>query len=205
MRRAVALLANREVRVTTPAGTDIRFQLGDRPFNQQDGDASRSRVGKARMRIDRHLELPAGILRVAPVEESVQGELVFPSIDLAPAGRAAGVRLTFAKGRIENATAREGQAVLDAYFKAAPALRQFREFCIGFNPKLSMRQGGDVVPYYGYGDAVVRLSFGDNEELAGQARGGVVRWNFFVDATVRVAGVAEPLVVNGRLNPKVLD
>lgn len=29
-----------EVRVTSPAGTDIRFRIGNRPVNLQDGDAS---------------------------------------------------------------------------------------------------------------------------------------------------------------------
>ena len=72
-------LRSGEVRVTTPSGTDIRFRVGDRPFNKQDGDGSKARAAKGRIRIDRHIELPAGILRVAPLEESVTGVIVLPS------------------------------------------------------------------------------------------------------------------------------
>ena len=45
-----------------------------------------------------------------------------------------------------------------------------------------------VIPYYGYGAGVVRLSLGDNSELGGEVRGPYVRWNFFIEATVTVAG-----------------
>ena len=64
--------------MTTPAGTDIRFRVGDRPFNLQDGDASRERIAEAKVRVDREVELPAGVLRVAPLESTVQGTLVIP-------------------------------------------------------------------------------------------------------------------------------
>jgi leucyl aminopeptidase (aminopeptidase T) len=66
MEQAIQRLRNGEVRVTTPSGTDIRFRVGDRPFNKQDGDASKAHARAGRIRIDRHTELPAGILRVAP-------------------------------------------------------------------------------------------------------------------------------------------
>ena len=38
--RVIARLRAGVVRVRTPAGTDISFRVGDRPFNKQDGDAS---------------------------------------------------------------------------------------------------------------------------------------------------------------------
>jgi hypothetical protein len=72
-------------------------------------------------------------------------------------------------------TARENQAAV----QVAP---HFREFALGFNPKLS------GLAYFGYGDGTVRLSFGDNEELGGAVRGGAVRWLFFPFATVGVDG-----------------
>ncbi|MBK5256150.1 MAG: hypothetical protein JJE39_08970, partial [Vicinamibacteria bacterium] len=42
-RKFEAALRAGEVRVTTPTGTDLRFRIGDRPVNKQDGDASASR------------------------------------------------------------------------------------------------------------------------------------------------------------------
>jgi Thermophilic metalloprotease (M29) len=195
MDRAIALLRSGEARVTTPAGTDIRFRVGDRPFNKQDGDGSRERVAKAQMRIDRHIELPAGVVRVAPLESSVAGKMIVESFPIGDV-RARGVVLTFDGGRVVNATAREGVDSLKKLL-ATPGASEFREFGLGFNPKLLPPQGDSTVPYYGYGDGVVRLSLGDNEELGGSVRGGFVRWIFFTDATVAVNG--EVLVQNGRL------
>jgi hypothetical protein len=197
--RAVAALSSGEVRVTTPAGTDLRFRVGDRPFNRQTAEGSTARAERARVRVDRHIELPAGVLRVAPLESTVNGVMVLPSFRITDGVRAEGVRLEFTAGRITLATARQGQEALDAYLASAPALSHFREFCLGLNPKLAMRPGDRLVPYYGYGAGVVRLSLGDNEELGGTVRGGAVRWNFFTDATVIVEGVASRIVTDGLL------
>lgn len=80
---------------------------------------------------------------------------------------------------------------------AGEAGRTFRELAVGFNPLLAIPAGEQWIPYYGYGDAVVRLSLGDNTELGGSVGGGYVRWNFFTDATVSVGG--EVWVERGRL------
>ena len=60
-----------------------------------------------------------------------------------------------------------------------------------------MPAGQTALPYYGYGDAVVRLSLGDNEEVGGAVRGGGVRWLFFPDTTVTVGTTT--LVKDGKL------
>lgn len=185
MDQAMQRLRAGEVRVTTPSGTDLRFRVGDRPFNSQDGDASKARTAKARIRIDRHIELPAGILRVAPLEETVSGVMVLPSARFGSA-QAVDVRLEFQKGVVTNARARSGNDALQAFLMSDPAASRFREFCLGFNPRLVVPPGESALPYYGYGSGVVRMSLGDNSELGGNVRGNVVRWLFFPDATVRV-------------------
>ncbi|HYR42069.1 MAG TPA: hypothetical protein VER98_03530, partial [Terriglobia bacterium] len=76
--RAISLLRSGRVRVTTPEGTDISFDVGDRPFCSQIGDATRARMQSARTRIDRDTELPAGVLRVAPIETSANGSVFLP-------------------------------------------------------------------------------------------------------------------------------
>jgi len=43
-RRFAAALRSGETHVTTPSGTDLRFRIGDRPVNFQDGDASAARA-----------------------------------------------------------------------------------------------------------------------------------------------------------------
>ena len=196
---AIALLRSGEVRVTTPAGTDLRFRTGERPFNKQNGDGSPARVKSARMRIDRHIELPAGIVRVAPMESSVRGVLVIPTLRY---GEGAGsiaqdVRLEFAEGKVIKVAARERAVEVEQLLQKMPALASFRELGVGFNPELAVQTAVGTVPYYGYGAGFVRMSLGNNEELAGAVRGTGVLWNFFPDATVMVGD--KLLVKDGKL------
>ncbi len=186
-----------EIRVTTPLGTDIRFRIGDRPVTRQDGDASAARAAAARNLIDREIELPAGALRVAPIEETVEGTIAFPpgAWDGRPVR---GLVMRFEEGRLVEWTAEEGvDAVRAELSSAGPAGQAFREFALGFNPTLAILEDGSWIPYYGYGAGVVRLSLGDNTELGGNVGGGYVRWNFFPDASVSVGG--ETWVEAGRL------
>ncbi len=192
--KVIAQLRSGAVRVRTAAGTDISFRIGDRPFNKQDGDASAARAQRARTRIDRDIELPAGVVRVAPLEETVNGVMVIPEARVGNE-TARGIRLTFAKGVVTKVEARENLAAVEAYLKP-DAARRFREFAIGLNPALAPQAGSQALPYYGYGHGVVRLSLGDNEEVGGKVRGGFVRWFFFPTATVEVNNRALALSVN---------
>jgi len=193
---AIALLRSGPVRITTPAGTDLTFSLGDRPVNQQNGDASATRMRSARIRIDREIELPAGVIRVAPVERTIVGRMVVPSVRFG-SGTADTLVLEIRAGRIESYSATSGVEHYSAELETSPALRFFREVAIGFNPALRTPPGGTWLPYYGYGPGVVRLSLGNNAELGGTVTGAGVRWLFFTDATVSVG--ADTLVTNGVL------
>lgn len=185
-RRFAAALRTGEVHITSPSGTDLRFRTGDRPVNFQDGDASRSRTAAGVTLIDKEIELPSGAIRVAPIEESVEGVIAFPPSQWD--GRPVeGLQLRFARGRVVAITATSGQAAVEAEMRVAgTAGRAFREFALGFNPLLAVPEREPWIPYYGYGAGVVRLSLGDNSELGGTVTGGYVRWNFFTDLTVTV-------------------
>ncbi len=195
--QAIRVLRSGVVRVRTPAGTDIRFRVGDRPFNKQDGDASARRMESARIRIDREIELPSGVLRVAPLEDTVQGILVIPEARM-QGEIAKNIRLVISDGRVTSVTADEHVEAVEAELAAGgDSARQFREFCLGFHPGLLWNPGDQIIPYFGYGAGVVRMSLGDNEELGGAVRGGYSRWLFFPDATVEVGD--KLLVRDGRL------
>ena len=189
------------VRVTTPAGTDITFRVGDRPVTKQDGDASAARAKLGRNLIDREVELPAGAIRVAPIEESVNGQIAFPT-SMWAGERVEGLVMRFAAGRVTGFTATTGTAGVERELATAgDGGRAFREFALGFNPLLAIPDTGERwIPYYGYGAGVVRLSLGDNTELGGKVGGGYVRWNFFTDATVTIGN--DVWVSNGKLIKK---
>ena len=193
--QAIALLRSGIVRVRTAAGTDLSFKIGERPFNKQNGDASSKRMKDARVRVDREIELPSGVLRVAPLEETVNGRIVIPSARFGNE-TARNIKLQIEKGRVVRVEADENLAALEAALTVGgDAARRFREFGLGFNPKL--QSGTPTLAYYGYGAGVVRLSLGDNQELGGSVRGNFVRWFFFPDATVEVD--ARVLVRDGKL------
>jgi len=196
-----------DVHVTSPSGTDLRFRVGDRPVNLQDGDASSAQSAKGRVLIDKEIELPAGAVRVAPLEETVEGVIAFPPSqwDGRPVD---GLTLRFSRGCVVEVAARSGKDAVEAEMATAGGAaagatgrcavgRSFREFALGFNPLLAVPAREPWIPYYGYGAGVVRLSLGDNSELGGVVTGGYVRWNFFTDLTVSVGTTV--WVRNGKL------
>jgi hypothetical protein len=185
-RRFAAALQSGEAHVTSPHGTDLRFRGGDRSITLMDGDASAARAARGRVLIDKEVELPAGVVRVAPLEETVEGVIAFPPSQWD--GRAVdGLTLRFSRGRVTQVAARQGQTAVEAEMQRAGAAgRAFREFALGVNPLLAVPERQPWIPYYGYGAGVVRLSLGDNSELGGAVTGGYVRWNFFTDLTVTI-------------------
>lgn len=190
-------MRGKKIQVTTSEGTDITFQIADRPVTKQDGDASAKRAALAKNLIDREIELPAGAIRVAPFERTVNGVIVFP--DGQWNGQAVeGLRMELKEGQIVDMTARSGlEAVQSELADKGEAGKRFREFALGFNPLMAIPDSAPWIAYYGYGAGVVRLSLGDNTELGGKVEGPYVRWNFFPYATVRVG--EELWVDKGRL------
>ncbi len=197
--RAAEILRSGPVSVTTPAGTNLSFEIGDRTVTKQDGDASKERMKSAQVRIEREIELPAGAIRVAPLEETVTGTLVIGT------GTIAGVKvedlsLIFDKGKIITVEAAKGKSAFEKKLEGLEALNSFREIGIGFNPNLQFPEGYSYVPYYGYGSGVVRLSLGNNIEVGGKVEGNGVQWMFFLDATVKAGD--QVIVEEGKI---VLD
>ena len=198
-RRVAAALAAGDVHITSASGTDLRFRAGNRPINLQDGDASKARAAKGAVLIDHEIELPAGVVRVSPLEDTVEGIIAFPPSQWN--GRPVeGLKLRFDKGRVVEVTAASGRDAVEAEMQRAGAAgRAFREFALGVNPLLAVPDRNPWIPYYGYGAGVVRLSLGDNTELGGATGGGYVRWNFFTDLTVTIG--PRIWVQNGKLVP----
>ena len=190
-------MRGKTILVKDPAGTAISFEIRDRPVTKQDGDASAKRAAMAENLIDREIELPAGAVRVAPFEYTVNGNIAFPD---APwnGQMVQGLSMTFKQGEVIEILAGSGKdAVLAELKEAGQASWRFREFALGFNPLMAIPEDNPWIPYYGYGAGVVRLSLGDNTELGGKVEGGYVRWNFFTNATVIVGD--EVWVENGKL------
>ena len=204
-RRFADALMSGDVHITSPGGTDLRFRCGSRPANLQDGDASAARTAQGKVLVDHEIELPAGVVRVAPLEDTVEGTIAFPPSqwDGRPVEN---LRLRFSKGRVVEILASSGRDAVEAEMsKAGDAGRAFREIGVGFNPLLAVPERTPWIPYYGYGAGVVRLSLGDNTELGGAVAAApgqpaYVRWNFFTDLTVTIGNTV--WIRNGKLNER---
>src|SRR3972149_3300681 len=164
---------------------DLAFETGNRPVTRMDGDASAARAAQARNLVDREIELPAGAIRVAPMEQSVRGTIVVPP-SWGGGTRVNGLVLTFDRGRVTGFQAHAGRDAVPAELGPADGPgRAFREFALGFNPLLALPADHPPwIPYYGYGAGVVRLSLGDNTELGGAVAGRDGRREFFTDGPV---------------------
>lgn len=206
--QAAALLRSGDMRIRTPSGTSLRFSLGERPLIREDGDASEAKAANAPAPAGRVVHLPAGALRVAPIETTISGRLELPDsrFDTLHATK---LRLFFVRGRaleLQCCTDRrppldgEAAAPLGAfasrYFQGVP----LGELTLGFNASLGLGRGRGPIPFHGFGAGMVRLCVGDNDALGGRARGvdgGPIRCFYLPDATVEAGGAV--LVRDGAL------
>ena len=188
--RFAAALRLGQVRITSPAGTDLTFRVGERDIIQQNGDASAVRMRNNAAFLTREVEIPAGVVRVAPVEENVNGVVVYP-YSAWDGQTVINAKLTYQNGRIVASEADAGVEFLKSELAKAPQeALQFREFGLGFNPLLEIpKDRASWIPYFGYGAGIVRLAIGNNKELGGNVGGRYVRWrDFLIDATVSIDG-----------------
>ena len=196
----IATLRTTSVQITNLAGFDLTFELKDAHIHRGNGQASKefissyARDGSAR---DREVELPAGAIRTVDITNT-QGRLVCS--DETFFGRQVGtLTYTFSDGRI---TSVESQHHSD-YVQAVWGIQsgdndRIGEFNLGVSPALTLLPGyPKTVPYFGYGDGVVRISLRDNQESGGDVISSYHHWLFLTDATVKAGGVT--LVEHGSL------
>jgi diguanylate cyclase (GGDEF)-like protein/PAS domain S-box-containing protein len=171
----------RRVRLTSPAGTDLTFEVGGRPVYRDSGDLTRPGAFG---------NLPAGEVCLAPLEGTAEGVVQIDG-SIGGIGRVKDpVLLRFSRGRaVEVGDARLRQA-LEA---AGPDAFQLAEFGIGTNPRASV-VGNVLEDEKAVGTAHVAL--GSNHSM-----GGAVRVPIHLDAILRDARVE----VDGRpVDPKFL-
>jgi hypothetical protein len=206
MHRLARAIVDTRVRISNPAGTDLRFRTHDR-VHVNDGDASRAKAAQATSARDREEEIPCGALRVLPVVDTVEGVLAFQDgfgwpasgygLDLDPWLKA-GLRIIFEHGRIRKLETDGDQLTLDRAWAAESGDKdRLGEFVLGCNPLLTPVEGTNFRPYYGFGDGVLRLTIGENIESGGKNRASVHRWLFFLDATIEARG--KTLVRTGKI------
>ena len=109
-----------------------------------------------------------------------------------------GLRFYFERGRIRRVETDGDQAELGRAWAIETGDKdRLGEMVLGCNPLLRPVSGLAFPPYHGFGDAVLRLTIGENIESGGQNRSSLHRWLMFLDADIRAGD--DLIVSNGRL------
>ena len=191
-----------EVRVTSPAGTDLRFSIGDRTVFLDDGMVT-AEDAKQAMFLTRWASLPGGSVFTAPLETSANGRVVVPK-SRCRYQPMTGMTYEFTDGKVTKFEAETGSECYQETMAPYTGPKDmFASFSIGLNPGLRViEEGGDYRP----GDAagMVYLSIGDNSLLGGANQvGGQGGFGLPVtNATVEIDG--KVVVRNGELTTAVM-
>ncbi|MBW7905006.1 MAG: aminopeptidase [Phycisphaerae bacterium] len=107
----------REMHITAPGGTDIRFGIRGRRWINCDG----------------HENFPDGEVFTAPIEDATEGTVVYDVPSVFGGREVENVRLTFRAGKVVEASAGKNEAFLVKMLDQDPGARILGELAIGTN------------------------------------------------------------------------
>ena len=185
------------LRLTSPAGTDLRLTLANRPGIVDAGMLAPG-AEKEKLFVKRWITLPGGNFAVAPSETSASGVIVTPK-DQCKFQPVRDARYEFTGGTLTRVTAKQGESCVKEQLAAyGQAMRRIGQLGVGLNPALQVvEEGGDYRPWNGAG--LVTVSLGDNTLIGGTNKvpGSVTIGLPVTHATLEVDG--EILVQDGKL------
>lgn len=92
-----------------------------------------------------HQNLPGGEVFVAPVKDTVDGEIYFDAPVTLNGTTVQGIMLEFENGEIDNYEASEGEGALETLIEADDGSRYVGEFGIGLNPEINSYTGRSLI------------------------------------------------------------
>jgi len=192
------LLNSEEVKVTTPAGTDLTFSVAGRASIIDDGIVTKEDAD-APMIFQRTASLPGGNLNITIVEDSGNGTVAIRKArcNFAPVEY---ISFSFENGVMQNFKAREGQRCIEKVFAQQKGdYNKISSIQIGLNPALKVMEDGDADFRNGNAAGMVYLSIGDNGIIGGNNKAdGNFSYSFpLTNATVSIDG--EVIVKEGVL------
>jgi aminopeptidase len=195
--RAVLARA-KELRITSPNGTDLRIGIAGRPVHVSDGIISPE--DERRGDPATSVWLPAGEVYLSPQPGTAEGVLVGDA-DFFQGEPLGGLRLEIKGGKIAKMTAEAGLPVLEEQYGAAGAGRDLVSVVdIGINPGLRIPEG---MPIHAWSRAgLVTVVIGNDLWAGGNNATTFGVSPYLARATVTIDGT--PLVRDGRLVEKGL-
>ncbi len=180
-----------KVRLTSSAGTDLKFNLSkERPVHIHDGIIDEKDQAHGNLEEG----LPAGTVEVAPDETSVEGKVVFDQPTAMRGKMLQGLKWEFQKGRLASFNATGNLDVFKGLYDGAKGDKdKLANFVIGLNPS------AELIGFFN--DRIVlgtaSVGIGGNKSL-----GGVNDSQFGHEQTVRKPTIeldGQQLVVDGKI------
>jgi aminopeptidase len=189
------LAKGKEVRVTNPNGTDLKFRIVNRKVNVSDGTITPAKVKQGGTAAWTYL--PAGEVMTTPVPGSAEGKVVVDRIHLRD-GEVSGMTVTFKAGKVASMTAQPGamwDLLRSLYDGAGPRKNELGSIDLGVNPSVTVPKGSKLLTWIPAG--MVTLTLGWNLDAGGDNASAFASVWHLPGSTVLVDG--KPLVENGVL------
>lgn len=181
-----AFAGAKQVRVTHPNGTDVRFGVTDRPVILSDGVITPEQAAKGGA--SARLYLPAGEALVAPVPGTAEGKVVIDRMDWG-VGPVEKLTWTFKGGKLVEYTGKASPAFerwKELYEAGGAGKDAFASIDIGLHPGVKSPPGKPFLSYIPAG--MVSLGIGDDTEAGGTNVSTYASVGFLPGATVDIDG-----------------
>lgn len=189
------LAAGKQVEVTNPNGTNLRFRIDNRPAFVSDGVIGPEDTAKGGAACQAWL--PAGEAYTAPVPGSAEGTVVVDRM-VFQGNEITNLKLTFRGGKLTEMTGSGAFPTLKAYYDAQTGAKDAFGFIdIGLNESMRIPQNSKLLSWIPAG--MVTVGIGENT-WAGGTNDATADLAFFLpNSTLKVDG--KTLVDKGRLTP----
>lgn len=142
-------------------------------------DLTLSVTGRTWINADGHINFPDGEVFTGPVEDSVRGTIRFSFPGIFQGQEIEDIRLRFEDGRVVQAEAARGQALLDALLATDPGARYVGEFAIGTNERIT-RFSRNLLFDEKIG-GTVHLALGASYPITGGRNRSAIHWDMICD------------------------
>jgi aminopeptidase len=170
------LQGNHKVRIISPEGTDLTFELGGREAILEDGIIDEDDVSESRLNVS----IPSGSVSVAPLEDTVKGKIVFDTPLYFRGKVVRGLTWGFMDGHLSTYHATVNANVFEEAFSNSVGDKdRIASLTIGLNKDAEL---GYIVNSITRG--AVTVSIGANRQIGGRNSS-----NFLLGATLSSASV----------------
>lgn len=189
------LASGKEVRITNPNGTDLKFRIEGRPVFVSDGVISTDDMSKGGAACQ--VWLPAGEVYGTPVPGTAEGKVVIDRHHF-QGKEITGLTLTFKAGKLTAMTATKGIEPLQNLYNASePGKEAFGFYDVGINQSMKVPQGTKLLAWMPAGQ--VTIGVGQNTWAGGNSTSNFELAAFIPGSTLAVDG--KTIVDKGVLKP----